>query len=584
MNLTSNLKSIRPLTYYSVSVFFVASLLTVFIFKGEMVVSSYSTFIISVLSLLLIWRFGIRFPYIGIVSMARLVQFFLLFTVPLFDVVIINMCAAFIMPFINKSYRFGSYKVAFLRGLSNAGMNTFMLIIGGFLLYYYLDLPLVTIGIKHLLVILMVAIVIQIINIGMIAIYHTVDNKDFKKLLNPTFVLADLIFVPAGVLLAILFQNSDKSMFWLFIFFLLIILFSFKVLQSENKASDFTFKGTDYKSDFLDINSVCFAIMRRISNLFKYDCVYLGSFNQDMQVLELYIKHSKNKLDIISETELIKISEKRELQNSLIEHKTKLGKVKKYAVISAPFKNQDGIFAFMCVVKKSSVVFSIADVNLFELMVHRYEMGLSYAINYKNLSEYKNTLEARVISRTKALKQVNNEKSKLVEELQSMAQRDGLTGLFNRRYIDNVFDNCRMRRPDKLSLAMIDIDFFKKVNDDYGHETGDNVLKQLAKIFNEENKSGLNIARYGGEEFVILFHNTSTLEVVQFCQYLLETVSGFDWSEVAESLKITISIGLSHYPSTKISKMFKEADKNLYLAKTSGRNQLQPQIGKKDND
>ena len=111
--------------------------------------------------------------------------------------------------------------------------------------------------------------------------------------MNPALVFADLIFVPTGVLSALLYQNSDKTLFWLFVFFIFVILLSFNSLQSKDQASKFKFNGTDYKSDYLDINSVCFSVMRRINYLFKYDCVYLGSYNNDLQVIELYIKHLK---------------------------------------------------------------------------------------------------------------------------------------------------------------------------------------------------------------------------------------------------------------------------------------------------
>ena len=578
MNILNHIKSIRPLYLYSVSVFVLALVSLLLLYFNEFTIYSYPILFGAILSLLFIWQFGIRVPYIGVISMERLVQFYLLLTLPLLDVIIISMCAAFAMPFLDKKYRYDSYKVAFFRGINNAAMDVFMLLVGGYLLHLYIEIPLLLLDLKSILAILLVAIVIQFINIGMIAIYQTIDNKNFKKLLNPTFILADLIFVPGGVLLALLHQNSNQNIFWLFIFFIVIILLSFKLLQSENQSSEFTFKGTDYKSDYLDINSVCFAIMRRLSQLFKYECVYLGSFNKDLQVLELYIKYLKNKQDIISESGLIKISQNKKLNNRIVEYKSNNGKFQKFAILTAPFKNQDGSFAFICLVKKSQVEFSETDVKLFELMIHRYEMGLSYAINYKNLSEYKNTLELRVNKRTKALKEVNDEKTKLMNELKSMAQRDGLTGLFNRRYFDNLLDNYKTKKPEKLSLAIIDIDFFKTVNDDFGHQVGDDVLKKLAEIFTTEIKKGMDIARYGGEEFVILIKNSDKKDVNYFCQRLLKSVSNYKWSEIAKNLKITISIGLSHYPEFKIKNLFNQADKNLYMAKTSGRNQIQPPV------
>jgi len=563
-------KSVKAVTYYSVLIFIAVLILCYILFENSEISSSLFTVGISIASLLFIWRFGIKFPYIGLVSMERLVQFHLLLTLPIFDVVIINMCAGFIMPFTNKHYRLDSYKVALLRGMSNSAMNVLMMLSACYLLMYYIEIPLINLGLKEFLVIMLVALVVQIINILMIAIYHTADKKNFRKLLNPTLILADLIFVPTGVLSALLFQLPDLNLFWLFVMFVIVILVSFSSLQSSSQLSKTPFLGVDYKSDFLNINSVCYAIMRRINGLFTYDCIYLGSFSKDLQVIELYIKKEKAAASVLPEKILINVSQKHKLYSDLIEVNSF-----KTAVLSTPFKNQDGNFAFICMIQKASVKYSKADINLLGLLVHRYSMGLSYAITYKNLSEYKNTLESRVNRRTLALEMVNEEKSLLLNELKIQAQRDGLTGLYNRRYFDNIFKNIYSNTPDNLSLAVIDVDFFKKVNDQYGHECGDKVLQQIASILNKNHQHGMKISRYGGEEFVILLRDFDQQTAIDFCHSLIAQIASYQWGVIAINLKLTISIGLSHYPEITIDELFNQADKMLYRAKKSGRNQLQ---------
>ncbi len=574
MTLSSKINSIRPLTYYAVTVFIAACLVSVYLLYDKLFISSYPLLIIAIFSLLMIWRFGLRFPYIGLVSIERVVQFHLLLTVPLFDVVIINMCAGLIMPYLNKSYRLDSNRLALIRGMSNAAMNAFMMLAAGFLLNYYLALPILQIDLKVVLVILLAAVVVQIMNIGFLATYHFIDNKNISKLLNLTLVLADFIFIPVGVLSALLYQHPDKVLFWLFVFFIVVMLVSFNAIQSTSKTSNFQFNGTNYQSDFLDINSVCLAIMRRITHLFKYDGVYLGAYNKDLQLIELYIKQLKKKQDILSESALIEFSQKKRISNKVIEVKSSTNTTKKIAVMSSPFINQDGAFAFLCIVKKTSVKFSASDLNLFELLIQRYGMGLSYAMNYKNLSEYKISLESKVIKRTQDLEEANIEKSKLVKELQSLAKRDGLTGLYNRRYLDNMIEHFVINPPDCLSLVVIDIDFFKAVNDQYGHESGDEVLKHLATILIKNHFYGMRIIRYGGEEFVLLIQNVQKSDVIKYCQKLLKKVSGYDWSAIEKDLEITISIGMSYFPDVTIEDMFGQADKLLYGAKSSGRNQL----------
>ncbi|MBL0686243.1 MAG: diguanylate cyclase [Sulfurospirillum sp.] len=155
------------------------------------------------------------------------------------------------------------------------------------------------------------------------------------------------------------------------------------------------------------------------------------------------------------------------------------------------------------------------------------------------------------------------------------ATHDSLTGSFNRAKFEEIFDEKykRVKRYNRtLCIAILDIDFFKKVNDNYGHQIGDEVLKELAKLSINQVRSTDFFARWGGEEFILLMDETSLKNATKVCEKLRKSVENFKKQNLPQ---ITISIGLSQIQQndTKDS-FFKRADEALYKAKKNGRNMV----------
>ncbi|PJZ89826.1 diguanylate cyclase DgcR [Leptospira levettii] len=169
----------------------------------------------------------------------------------------------------------------------------------------------------------------------------------------------------------------------------------------------------------------------------------------------------------------------------------------------------------------------------------------------------------------------------LHDQLRETAIRDVLTGLYNRRYmeerIEQEFQRCK-RHKHSLSLAMIDIDFFKKVNDTYGHETGDIVLKRIAFELKTSLRKSDIISRFGGEEFVIVFPETGVNDATKVLDKIRESVSSIELkSEAGENFKVSFSGGVAGGDITEIdnpTELLRTADKLLYEAKSSGRNRI----------
>lgn len=165
--------------------------------------------------------------------------------------------------------------------------------------------------------------------------------------------------------------------------------------------------------------------------------------------------------------------------------------------------------------------------------------------------------------------------------LDTLAHKDGLTGLHNRRYFDEQFaiEVARHRRQGAaLGVALVDVDHFKLYNDQYGHQLGDECLRAVAQALAQcTRRPGELVARYGGEEFVVLLPNSSEDEVRRYGDWICAHVAGLKLPHAASPLAphVTISVGLcSLAPDTEDepATLLEVADKALYEAKRAGRN------------
>ena len=189
-----------------------------------------------------------------------------------------------------------------------------------------------------------------------------------------------------------------------------------------------------------------------------------------------------------------------------------------------------------------------------------------------------------LLARVRAGKRIVDLQKELMEtnrRLELLSITDGLTKLHNHRHFQDELarafeESQRYKRP--LSLAMIDIDFFKKVNDTYGHAVGDEVLKAVAQLYKESVRSTDLVARYGGEEFTIMMPETELDDAITFAEQIRALIESTSIDTQSGPLKITVSIGVASVPRSQVNsskELIVAADKTLYRAKKSGRNQVQ---------
>lgn len=167
----------------------------------------------------------------------------------------------------------------------------------------------------------------------------------------------------------------------------------------------------------------------------------------------------------------------------------------------------------------------------------------------------------------------NLEEMELIQAVRELAHKDYLTGLYNRRYFYEVAEQqiqqCQ-KNSAQLSIAVIDIDYFKQVNDQYGHEAGDEVLKYMASLLMQCLPSFI-CARFGGEEFVVLFPRVPIDRAAQLIDQVREQLSGSRLRVLEQELNISFSAGLA-VVGEQIDPALAEADQRLYRAKEAGRN------------
>ncbi len=166
-----------------------------------------------------------------------------------------------------------------------------------------------------------------------------------------------------------------------------------------------------------------------------------------------------------------------------------------------------------------------------------------------------------------------------VEKFRKEATTDPLTNLMNRRSFDDILSRIWKRHKLKgltFSIALLDIDYFKNVNDTYGHAAGDKILKSLGEILLKNQRLGMDYAfRYGGEEFAIISTSTDEDEMQQYLNRLLETVRGEQFEYDGIKISITFSAGVCQAENENtITDFIIRADEALYEAKQAGRNKI----------
>ena len=215
----------------------------------------------------------------------------------------------------------------------------------------------------------------------------------------------------------------------------------------------------------------------------------------------------------------------------------------------------------------------VLDQDLPEDPVQAQALLKSAAQNIKKASQKLSSASHKVKTTMTAQIQQMNTLTQRLKQAEEQARNDPLTGLANRRKLREYFDTLPQ---NKTSLfLMLDIDFFKKINDTYGHDAGDEVLIKIADLLKQSVRSTDMVARLGGEEFCVILANTATKQGIKLAENIREKIEAKSFKSQHGDIQITISIGMAERQIDEtINHWLKRADQALYHAKNNGRNQV----------
>jgi diguanylate cyclase (GGDEF)-like protein/PAS domain S-box-containing protein len=177
------------------------------------------------------------------------------------------------------------------------------------------------------------------------------------------------------------------------------------------------------------------------------------------------------------------------------------------------------------------------------------------------------------------INKLNNELLEMNQRLIQKSNRDSLTNLYNHQYINTILEEFLVQTQNKtteICVMMLDIDYFKQVNDIFGHLTGDKVLITICDILKKCVRTNDYIGRYGGEEFLLVMPNINLEAASLIAEKIRSSIETYDFE--IENLAVTISIGVAQYAGETANALINKADKLLYQAKSKGRNQFQTEL------
>jgi len=555
---------------------------------------------------LFVWQFGLRAPRLGLISMERLPQIGLLLVFEPAVAATICAAASLTWPFVSRRYSQGSFKVAALRGIHNASMTALMLMLAG---QAYLVCggrhPLTGLLATDFVPLLAMALTAQTVNVGLMMLFFRFDGRDVRSIVTPSYALSDLIFVPAGVLAAVLYNTGSMEVFGLFAGLMLLFVLSFNSIgmqrdpvPAERGPLTRLFEARLALQGARRVDELAERILAETRSLFRFDEFYLVLVDRERRLLDIRV-HERQQVRLparlkpletglfgwlVAHAEPLFVKDWQHAPPELLKRAEATEKVTG-SLLAMPLVNDGIVLGLLCVQHTQVGIYAPADLHLMRQLGEQVAGALANARAFEDLENYRRNLEERVTERTAELEKANAEKERLIAmlrerslRLERESQEDALTGVANRR--------CFMQRlaaeievalavGQPLSIAIADLDHFKAVNDELGHPIGDQALRQSAALMRRSCSQSDLVARVGGEEFALVLPGMTRADACRFCESLRAAVASYDWRVIHPDLAITISIGLAQWDGTaELDELVHAADAQLYRAKRAGRNQV----------
>jgi diguanylate cyclase (GGDEF)-like protein len=561
---------------------------------------------LSIAASLFVWQFGVRAPRVGLISMERVPQIGLLLILSPSIAAAICAGASFLWPLLSRTYSQGSVAFAAIRALHNAAMTALMLLAAG---HAYLSLggahPLRALTLESIVPLVAMALAAQIVNIAVMALFFGFDGRDVRRIVTPSYALSDLIFVPAGVLAAVLYNSGAYPAFGLFIALMIVFVLSFNSLGHSLTASNAErgpiarlFNMGRALHGARHIDELGDRILAETRSLLRFDEFYLVLVDRQRQVLDLRVHERRGErltgrtkpIDagifgwVIETAQPVLVEDWSQISGGL---RRRIEQTEKEtgSFIVVPLVEQGTVIGLLSVQHTEQAVYSQPDLHLMQRLAEQVVPAISDALAFEDLEDYRQRLEERVAERTRDLERASLEKERLIAALRERSlaleresQEDALTGVANRRCFGKrlaaeIEVAHAINHP--LTVAIADLDCFKLVNDKLGHAIGDEALRRSAGLMRGLCRETDLIARLGGDEFALLMPGTALEDAMALCEQLRRAVDAHEWRDVHLDLRVSVSIGLTQWDgAAQVEDLLGAADAQLYIAKLSGRNRV----------
>jgi diguanylate cyclase (GGDEF)-like protein len=557
------------------------------------------------------WSFEI--PGYGHSSLDRAVQIAALLMFGLTAAIWVVLLSSFLWPLLTM-YRSGStLSDALTRGAHNSGMMILIVTIGG-LLYLMMGgaTPLTSLGLMDALMVLIVILAMQVLNEGLMQLATRIREPDKVATFSRFNATMEVGGASLGVVAALIYAQQDVGTLVLFAVIFTLLLFVMR--QFANMRAD-TERQMDALSSInrvgeaisgsLILDDVAELVYEECRKLIEFSSFYLLLCVPDSDEVDIMVQitggqrfpRSRRIRSVGMTGHIITNGE-----SVLIEDwETAPDEVRRLAVIvgdapqsfiGVPVSYRGVVVGAITVQNFRGKRYGKSELHLLQTYADQVAVAIANARMYSELAAYKEELEERVEARTRelqdatdSLRQANEQKAQLLDELQQktdeldrQSKEDGLTGLYNRRFMDHYlereFDRAR-RFGHELAVAMADLDHFKSINDRFSHGVGDQVLQTVARILKDGCRGIDAIGRFGGEEFVLCFPETSGDAAQLVCEKLRRNIEDYDWGPLHADLAVTISFGIADAGKAADPKeLVARADQMLYAAKRAGRNRV----------
>ena len=555
---------------------------------------------------LFVFQFGIPSPWVGLTSMERLPQIGLLLVLSPPVAAVICGAASLLYPLLNRGYSHGSTTLAAIRAGHNAAMTALMVLVAG---YAYEAAggrhPLDAFGVADLLPLAALALVAQLVNELCMALFYYFDGRDARALFKPIYTVMDIVFVPAGVLAALLYNAHNPPTFALFMVLMAVFVLSVhgigRALTAEDaERSPFArlFKAGRALHGARRIEDLGDRLLEELRPLLRFDDFYLVLVDHEQASLDFRVHEQRGERKpggrqplntglfglVVNRAEPLLVKDWPRAPEALRKRGLETGK-ETGSVIVVPLVHGGAVIGLVSVQHTEAHVYSKADLNLLQRLSEHLAAAVADARAFEDLEAYRAGLEVRVAERTAELERAARDKERLIaalreqgRKLERAAREDPLTGVANRRhFMQRLAAEIEVAQATglPLTLAIADLDRFKLVNDSLGHGVGDEALRGSAALMRGLCRDSDLVARIGGEEFALILPGMAHPDAAAFCERLRGVIESHEWRAVHPRLRMTISIGVWQWNgAADADALLEAADAQLYRAKRAGRNRV----------